>query len=284
MIKSPVEGSTAALIRLEQPVVYSDFVRPICLSDEMNDLFRRMTSSSEKLLERTSSNQNKISKRKDSPYAEKLEVEAPSMAADPTKWPEKKTPKRMRETSDFFESPILEFGALSDPTLEREYPVDFIDDSARMPKAEALVAKPTLEYPLPKEPPQTSMHKRVPYPQPHLAVAHFANAAAQQIVNDRQTAQQWTNCNTLGWTRTKNQLQRVQLKIGDMAACENVSIATVNSMCAEAVYHKQDCSVGQLIYPASSPNKTNSHCTFSRRRNSRGVPLFVSCPTTGDGP
>lgn len=34
MVKSPVEGSTAALIRLESPVVYSDFVRPICLPDD----------------------------------------------------------------------------------------------------------------------------------------------------------------------------------------------------------------------------------------------------------
>ena len=70
MIKSPVEGSTAALIRLETPVVYSDFVRPICLSDEMNEVFRKV--------QQAATNPNQISKRRDSPYAEKLEVtEAP---------------------------------------------------------------------------------------------------------------------------------------------------------------------------------------------------------------
>jgi hypothetical protein len=34
LLKSPVEGSTAALVRLQSPVVYSDFVRPICLPDD----------------------------------------------------------------------------------------------------------------------------------------------------------------------------------------------------------------------------------------------------------
>lgn len=27
-----------------------------------------------------------------------------------------------------------------------------------------------------------------------------------------------------------------------MKACENISITTVNSLCAESVYHKQDCN------------------------------------------
>lgn len=236
MIKSPVEGSTAALIRLESSVIYSDFVRPICLSDEMNEVFRRVQG--------TPSKPNQITKRRDSPYAEKLEV-TPATTIDPktTLWADNK-PQKLKENNDFFESPILEFGPSHDPLADREFNVNFTDDTERMPKAEALQSvKPTLEYPLPKEPPQVFKGKVPPYSQPHLTVAHYANAAAQQVINERQTAQQWQNCNTLGWTRTKNQLQRVQLKIGDMATCENVSIATVNSMCAEAVYHKQDCSV-----------------------------------------
>lgn len=219
--------------------MYSDFVRPICLSDEMNEVFRRV--------QQTAIKPNQIAKRRDSPYAEKLEVTA-ATTIDPktTAWADKK-PLRMRENSDFFEFPILEIGPLHDSQTNLELNSVPTDDTEQMPNAEALHgAKPTLEYPLPKEPPQVSK-KGPSYSQPHLTVAHYANAAAQQVINERQTAQQWQNCNTLGWTRTKNQLQRVQLKIGDMAACENVSIATVNSMCAEAVYHKQDCSVSCKI-------------------------------------
>lgn len=233
MIKSPVEGSTAALIRLESPVVYSDFVRPICLSDEMNEHFRYAQPAVTR--------PNQISKRRDSPYAEKLEVAPPTVMSS-TAW---KKPLKLRENREFFESPVVEVGLLHDPLANPSFSVDFTDDSEKMPQAEPLVAKPTMEYPLPKESPQTSVFKKVSNPQPHLAVVQYANAAARQIVNERQTAaQQWINCNTLGWTRAKNQLQRVQLKMGDMVACENVSIATVNSMCAEAIYHKQDCSVG----------------------------------------
>lgn len=31
MLKSPVEGSTLVLIRLSSPVIFSNFVRPVCL-------------------------------------------------------------------------------------------------------------------------------------------------------------------------------------------------------------------------------------------------------------
>lgn len=236
MIKSPVEGSTAALVRLETPVVYSDFVRPICLADEMSEMFRKMQTQQQQI-----KNPNQLNKKRDSPYAEKLEV----TTTVTTIWPEtNRKPMLLKESVEFFESPVLNADAtLGDHSADNEFIVDFVSNGERMPRAEALQqAKPTLEYPLPKEPPQTSVFKKT-NPQPNLAVAHYANAAAQQVINERQTAQQWSNCNTLGWTRTKNQLQRVQLKIGEMAACENVSITTVNSMCAEAVYHKQDCSV-----------------------------------------
>lgn len=52
-----------------------------------------------------------------------------------------------------------------------------------------------------------------------------------------------TNCNALGWGRHRKQLQRVQLHVSDMQRCENVSIATVNSLCTEASFPQQDCSV-----------------------------------------
>ncbi|KAL1498247.1 hypothetical protein ABEB36_009077 [Hypothenemus hampei] len=39
MVKSPVEGSTVALVRLDHPVNFNDFVRPICLPDDKNIAF-----------------------------------------------------------------------------------------------------------------------------------------------------------------------------------------------------------------------------------------------------
>jgi len=34
MVKSPVEGSTVVMVKLEQPVTMSDFVHPVCLPEE----------------------------------------------------------------------------------------------------------------------------------------------------------------------------------------------------------------------------------------------------------
>ncbi|XP_026757958.2 atrial natriuretic peptide-converting enzyme [Galleria mellonella] len=48
-------------------------------------------------------------------------------------------------------------------------------------------------------------------------------------------------CNTLGWTRNRDQLQRVHVVTSPMNTCENVSIATVNGICAEPLYDEDDC-------------------------------------------
>lgn len=50
-------------------------------------------------------------------------------------------------------------------------------------------------------------------------------------------------CNTLGWTRNRDQLQRVHLVTNPMNTCENVSIATANGICAEPLYDQDDCDV-----------------------------------------
>lgn len=50
-------------------------------------------------------------------------------------------------------------------------------------------------------------------------------------------------CNTLGWARNREQLQRVQIQVTNMEKCENVSIATVNSICTESPYSTKDCNV-----------------------------------------
>ncbi|KAL4702504.1 hypothetical protein ACJJTC_001389 [Scirpophaga incertulas] len=48
-------------------------------------------------------------------------------------------------------------------------------------------------------------------------------------------------CNTLSWTRNRDQLQRVQVVTKPMDTCENVSIATVNGICSERLYDQDDC-------------------------------------------
>ncbi|GBP59203.1 Atrial natriuretic peptide-converting enzyme [Eumeta japonica] len=48
-------------------------------------------------------------------------------------------------------------------------------------------------------------------------------------------------CNALTWTRHRDQLQRVQVTPAPMQNCENVSIATVNGICAEPLYDQDDC-------------------------------------------
>lgn len=50
-------------------------------------------------------------------------------------------------------------------------------------------------------------------------------------------------CNTLSWTRNRDQLQRVQVVTSPMNTCENVSIATVNGICSERLYDQDDCDV-----------------------------------------
>lgn len=54
-------------------------------------------------------------------------------------------------------------------------------------------------------------------------------------------------CNTLGWARNRDQLQRVHLRMIPMERCENVSITTVNSFCTESINQQEDCSVSKQI-------------------------------------
>lgn len=48
-------------------------------------------------------------------------------------------------------------------------------------------------------------------------------------------------CNSLSWARNLDQLQRVHVTQTPMQRCENVSIATVNGLCAETLYTQDDC-------------------------------------------
>ncbi|XP_055523344.1 uncharacterized protein LOC129717463 [Wyeomyia smithii] len=208
MVKSPVEGSTAALVRLENPVVYSDFVRPICLPD----IPLKETIDRSDLVTPT-------------PHA--------------ARFSKARQRKRIKEYRQYFETPGEEdpsedYGEATEATRYsiNEFAAEFADEGDQIPKAEAVgaVSGARNAYPLPENSPQTNNYIS---PLNHIG-SSFQPPKPKQSV--------WTNCNTLGWSRQRDHLQRVQLKISDMKPCENVSIATVNSMCTEAAYHKQDCS------------------------------------------
>lgn len=55
-------------------------------------------------------------------------------------------------------------------------------------------------------------------------------------------------CNTLGWSRNKDQLQRVHVVASPMNSCENMSIATANGICAEPLYDQDDCDVSYNFF------------------------------------
>ncbi|GAB0099413.1 uncharacterized protein DMENIID0001_152690 [Sergentomyia squamirostris] len=230
MVKSPVEGSTAALVRLESPVEYSDFVRPACLPDEVHKN-RPITTV------RSAGTRNR-------PQAEKLENSLANLDILTL------SQRKIKVNRDYFSSPGNDVTAEED-TYPRALHEEF-DQEEDIPKAESLNSQAfSKKYPLPNNSPQTQEYEErsaafkdsqySSLTNPSIAMVHYANVAAAEAANSRQPPHQWTNCNTLGWARQRDHLQRVQLKIGNMEACENVSIATVNSMCTETAYHKQDC-------------------------------------------
>lgn len=223
MVKSPVEGSNAAMVRLESPVAFTDFVRPICLTDEMDDFQTTFGT--------------KAHHGESIPKPEKLNT--PDLVVKH---------KNIKLDVKYFESPSdedqIEPEELSGRIHMKEVHSPLVDDTKQVPRAEALVHSETVSYPIVEKAPQTMeyVHRRkaekviplLPSPSP---------IPLQYIQNKTQDNQKkWMNCHTLGWSVQKEQLQRVQLTISEMASCENISIATVNSMCTEAAYHKQDCT------------------------------------------
>lgn len=195
MVKSPVEGSTAALVRLQTPVVYSDFVRPVCLPDDdftRNSIITDYPTNSALLAA------NLI----DRPRAEKFHGKI----------------KKMKFTED------RQFFQLS----EEEKKSEDDDEESKLIYHEVMASELVDEHMNSIKPEAQFQSRSIAY-------------NPEDIVKDAN--HQWKKCNTLGWSRQKEHLQRVQLNVIEMKACENISIATVNSLCAEAAFHKQDCNV-----------------------------------------
>lgn len=189
MVKSPVEGSTAALIRLETPVVFSDFIRPICLPDASNVKNYVSAQTNGSVLETEQQAADTLSRsKKDEMY----EIPLP-------------------ENRDYFIGPDDVHEEIEDELIRRvrAIPTEFISSTTIATQVDVNGTTPK---------------------------------GRNMVADESPASTQWTTCNTLGWSRQRDHLQRVQLKLSHMATCENISIATVNSMCTEAAFHKQDCT------------------------------------------
>lgn len=264
MVKSPVEGSTAALIRLETAVTYSNFIRPVCLSDQIHHPKTLTASTTTK----------SSSSGRDRPHSEHL-VKRQAALVD----------------RQYFIAPLPADTQLTDG----RYNAEFSDEQAINPRAEAIQQEsfqpmiPNNHNTFPAETANYYETRQVAPPHivqqyneqhhHHLATTSTTHApdvrtstsspAAPSVTQSHHPEQQWSNCNTLGWSRQREHLQRVQLKIGPMAACENVSIATVNSVCAETAYHAQDCSEEEF---AGSPVM----CTLPNGSNQWAIVAIAS--------
>ena len=197
MVKSPAEGSTSALIRLQTPVAFSDFVRPICLPDD------DIKSAAANELAASTLNPH------DQPIAQKF------------RGPGSRLPKKVDEDRQYFQI---------DGDMEDDVHVD--DDSVRQLRSVNIETLELLDE---------HLHVLKPESQFQRTTSFYGDKNLQN--QQPLPTHQWQQCNTLGWSRQREHLQRVQLKFIDMKSCENISITTVNSICAESAYQKQDCSV-----------------------------------------
>ncbi|XP_045475481.1 plasma kallikrein isoform X2 [Harmonia axyridis] len=68
-----------------------------------------------------------------------------------------------------------------------------------------------------------------------------------------------SECNTVGWSRDTEQLKRIQVRVTSMRKCENISISSMNSVCAEVAYGQENCHEEEFAgSPVMCVNPTTS--------------------------
>ncbi|VVC26019.1 Low-density lipoprotein (LDL) receptor class A, conserved site,SEA domain,Low-density lipoprotein (LDL) [Cinara cedri] len=79
-------------------------------------------------------------------------------------------------------------------------------------------------------------------------------------LSDEHTEGPYLHCQTLGWAKNRDSLQRIEVKESSMESCANISITTVNSLCFNSIYDHNDCTEEEF---AGSPMM----CLSTNKRN-----------------
>ncbi|CAH1713307.1 atrial natriuretic peptide-converting enzyme-like [Aphis gossypii] len=62
-------------------------------------------------------------------------------------------------------------------------------------------------------------------------------------LNDDQASDvPYLHCQTLGWAKNRDNLQRIEVKESSMDSCTNISITTANGLCYDSIYDHNDCT------------------------------------------
>uniref|UniRef100_A0A2S2QD06 Atrial natriuretic peptide-converting enzyme n=1 Tax=Sipha flava TaxID=143950 RepID=A0A2S2QD06_9HEMI len=61
-------------------------------------------------------------------------------------------------------------------------------------------------------------------------------------LSDDQNEGPYSHCQTLGWAKNRDNLQRIEVNESSMESCANISITTVNGLCYDSIYDHNDCT------------------------------------------
>ncbi|XP_050436583.1 atrial natriuretic peptide-converting enzyme [Adelges cooleyi] len=79
-------------------------------------------------------------------------------------------------------------------------------------------------------------------------------------LTDDQGDGSFTHCQTLGWAKNRDTLQRIEVRETSMDSCANISITSVNGLCFDSIYDHNDCTEEEF---AGSPMM----CLSSSKKN-----------------